>query len=142
MDTLTVKGLGSRIDGVYECDLSALLITGEMLVSEAAAIREFCGARGYDIATGFLENDWTVRAAVAMVVLARNDVTLDANAANNAKVGAFTFTLSASEEEAETENPPGEGATPSKNGGGFGSPTLAATPETDQTSIGPRASAA
>ena len=81
MDKLTVKGVGKRVDGDYECDIQAMLIdvsSSEALTGdEAATIKKACGAYGYDIARQFLDDDWTVQLAVALVVLARNDVSLD-----------------------------------------------------------------
>lgn len=150
MDTLTVNGIGKRFDGEYPVDLTALLVDvtspDALLVSEAETIKRLSGARGYDIAEGFLAGDWIVRMAVATVVLARHGVVLTDVAARAARVGAFSFLMEASpEEETEADDdatPPGEGVTPSANGGGFGRPTLAADPASDPPPTGPHESAA
>ena len=153
MDTLTVKGIGKRIDGEYPIDLTALLVDVDspdaLLVSEAETIKRLCGARGYEIAEGFLAGDWIVRMAVATVVLARHEVRLTEAQARGAKVGAFTFVMEAAPDEEEDEgddaaHPPAEGETPSpsdESGGGYGSPTLADPPANDPPPIGRLASA-
>ena len=128
MDKLTVTGLGKRVDGDYDCDLTALLVDvsspGALLVSEAETIKKLSGARGYEIAEGFLAGDWTVRMAVALVVLARHDIRLSEQQGWDAKVGAFSFEMEATaEDEDDAETPPGEGVTPSENGGEPGSTT-------------------
>ena len=143
MDTLTVTGIGKRVDGDYPVDLTALLVNvtspEALLVSEAETIKRLCGARGYEIAEGFLAGDWIVRMAVATVVLARHDVRLTEAQARGAKVGAFQFVMEETDDDEEgddTANPPGEGVTPSENGGGYGRPTLADPPASDPAPIG------
>lgn len=124
MDTLTVSGIREGVDGSYDCDLSEILLQGGLTVEEAETIKDFCGARGYGITNEFLEGDWTVQAAVAMVVLARQNVRLTPAQVKGAKVKSFTFDLDATtEEEGDGETPPGEGETPSENGGKSGSST-------------------
>ncbi len=140
MDKLTVKGLGKRIDGVYDCDLTALLVDvtspDALLVSEAETIKKLSGARGFEIAEGFLAGDWVVRMAVAIVVLARHNVRLPEASGWEAKVGAFTFDLDTSQEE-ETEDPPMVGGEkPSVTGGEPGSQTSDGNPESDPSATG------
>jgi hypothetical protein len=130
MDTLTVTGLGKRIDGVYDCDLTALLVDvtspDSLLVSEAETIKRLSGAFGFGIAEQFLAGDWTVRMAVAVVILARHEIRLTERQGWDAKVGAFTFTMEeapAEEEDDAATTPPEEGETPSESGGESGRPT-------------------
>jgi hypothetical protein len=136
VDKLTVKGVGKRVDGDYDCDIRALLIDvsspDALLVSEAETIKKLCGATGFDIARGFVDDDWTVQMAVALVVLARHGVDLSDQQARQQRVGAFRFELAqaADQEEDETESPPDGGMTPSPNGGSSGPATSASPPET------------
>jgi hypothetical protein len=128
VDKLTVKGVGRRVDGEYECDLRALLVDvsspDALLVSEADTIKRLSGAVGYGIGEAFADGDWIVRMAVAIVVLARHGVDLSEAQARKATVGAFTFELEpVADEEDDAADPPGEGETPSSSGGGSGSPT-------------------
>ena len=133
MDTLTVTGIGLGVDGEYDCDLTAILVDvsspDALLVSEAETIKRLSGARGFEVAESFLAGDWTVRMAVALVVLARHGVRLTEQQGWDAKVGAFTFALA--DTEADAEDPPGEGETPSKSGGEPGSMTSEPNPDTD-----------
>jgi hypothetical protein len=112
VDKLTVKGVGKRVDGDYECDIRAMLIDvsspDALLVSEAETIKKLCGATGFDIARGFVDDDWTVQMAVALIVLARHGVDLSDQQARQQRVGAFRFELATAtedQEEDETESP-------------------------------------
>jgi hypothetical protein len=109
------------------------------LVSEAETIKRLSGARGYGVAEAFLAGDWTVRMAVALVVLARHDVRLSEQQGWAARVGAFTFdldTTAAEEEDGDEADPPGEGGTPSESGGESGSQTSEPNQENDPAPTG------
>ena len=149
MDKLTVKGVGKRVDGDYECDLRAMLVDvsspDALLVSEADTIKRLSGAVGYGIGEAFANGDWIVRMAVATVVLARHGVDLSEAQARKATVGAFTFHLEPvadDEDEDDAADPPGEGETPSSSGGGSGSPTSADSQVSDLPPTGRLASVA
>ncbi len=140
MDKLTVKGLGKRVDGDYDCDLTALLVDvtspEALLVSEAETIKKLSGARGFEIAEGFLAGDWVVRMAVAVVVLARHNVRFAETAGWEAKVGAFTFDLDTDDQEDEADPPTQEGGKPSAIGGEPGNQTSDGNQENDQSPTG------
>lgn len=146
MDRLTVKGVGRRVDGDYDCDLRALLVDvsspDALLVSEAETIKRLSGAVGYGIGEAFANGDWIVRMAVASVVLARHGVDLTEQQARKATVGAFTFELEPVQEEDEDADPRGEGETPSSSGGESGSPTSDGPPASGQPPTGRLASVA
>ncbi len=108
-------------------------------MSEAETIKKLSGARGFEIAEGFLAGDWIVRMAVAVVVLARHDVRLPERAGWEAKVGAFTFDLDTSlaDDDEDAEDPPTvEGLKPSVTGGEPGSQTSDDDQVTDQSATG------
>jgi hypothetical protein len=139
MDKLTVTGIGPNVDGPYDCDLTGILVDvsspDALLVSEAETIKRLSGARGFEVAEAFLAGDWTVRMAVALVVLARHGVRLTEQQGWDAKVGAFTFELQDAEED-DAGNPPGEGETPSESGGASGSPTSDVPQASDPAATG------
>lgn len=148
MDRLTVSGIGKRVDGAYDCDLTAILVDvtspDALLVSEAETIKRMTGARGYEIAAGFLAGDWPIQMAVALVVLARHDVRIDERQGWGAKVGAFTFQMDDTplleDDDAQagdgSADPPLGALTPSENGGGSGNQTSAPDLETDRPATG------
>jgi hypothetical protein len=147
MDRLTVKGVGKRVDGDYDCDLRALLVDvsspDALLVSEAETIKRLSGAVGYGIGEAFANGDWIVRMAVATVVLARHGVDLTEQQARKATVGAFTFELEpVPDEEVDEADPREGGETPSSSGGASGSPTSDGPPASDQQPTGRLASVA
>jgi hypothetical protein len=138
VDRLTVTGLGRHVDGAYDCDLTALLVDvtspDALRVREAELVKRVSGAYGYGVAEAFLAGDWSVQMAVALVVLARNGVTVSEKQAWDATVGAFAFRLDDTPPVGQGDDvpadPPQGATTPSENGGGSGDPTSEPNPET------------
>lgn len=125
MDTLTVTGVGRRVDGTYECDVVSLIDVSSpdaLTVREAEQIKALSGARGGEIAEAFLAGDQAVRMALALVVLKRAGKQLDADEVWDKPIGALTFTLGAIAEQ-PADPPTVEGGTPSTSGGGSGGST-------------------
>jgi hypothetical protein len=142
VDTLTVKGISKQFDGVYECDIVGMLtLTSDEALTqgEAHLIKRMSGARGNEIVEAFLAGDADVRAALAIIVLARNNKVMDERMLEPLPVSVIQFEFG---EDAEVEVPPtseGDPETtedsPSPNGGKTSGLTLA-RPETDPEVIG------
>lgn len=144
MDTLTIKGVGRRVDGVYECDVAAMLdvSSDEALTNkEAHLIKRLSGVRGNEIIEAFLAGDTDVRMSLAMIVLGRHGKEVEESALWNARIGATIFELGPDDQPAETDPPTMEGeppSLPSSDGGGSSSTTSDGRPETSLSLIGGR----
>ena len=123
MDTLTITGVSPRFDGVYKCDIAAMIrdlsspeaLTGD----EACFIQEKSKVRGFELVDAFVAGDARFLMALTAVVLQRHDKTIDIDVLMSKPLGAYVFELEAVEDE-EAPHPTVEGEplpTTSRNGG-------------------------
>ena len=142
MDKLTITGVSPRFDGEYDCDIVGMirdLTSPEALTGdEACYIQEQSKVRGRELVDAFIAGDVKFLMALAVVVLQRQDKTLDIDVLMRHKLGAVSFELEALEDE-EAENPTVEGEPSpmtSKNGG-TSSTSPSETQVVDRDLIGP-----
>ncbi len=124
MDKLTIEGVSTRFDGVYDCDVVGMirdLTSPEALTGdEACFIQDNSKVRGNELVEAFVAGDARFLMALAAVVLQRHGKTLDIDVLRQKKLGAYTFDLEPVPEGEEAAHPTGEGersTTTSRNGG-------------------------
>ncbi len=124
MDTLTITGVSPRFDGVYDCNIVAMIrdlsspeaLTGD----EACYIQEKSGVRGRELVDAFIAGDAKFLMALTAVVLQRHDKTIDIDVLMPKPLGSYVFELEPVEEDEEAPHPTVEGEpspTTSKSGG-------------------------
>lgn len=139
MDTLTITGVSPRFDGVYECNIVAMIrdlnspeaLTGD----EACFIQEKSKVRGRELVDAFIAGDAKFLMALTAVVLQRHDKTIDIDVLMPKPLGSYVFELEPVEDE-EAPHPTVEGEpspTTSRNGG-----TSSDTPSDSQAEDLPR----
>ena len=140
MDTLTVEGIGKRVDGVYECDIGGMIgdvSSAEALTNdEAHLVKRMSGVRGNELIEAFLAGDTDMRMALAIIVAARHGKVLDERVLRKATIGATMFAFGADVEDAVDVPPTTEGETPSTDGGKLSSSNSAGLPATDPSPTG------
>ena len=142
MDTLTVKGIGKTVDGVYECDIAGMIAdvtSAEALtVDEANLVKRLSGVRGFELGEAFLAGDASMRMALAMIVVARGNKTLDEDRVRRAPMGALLFEWGSDPDDVEhpTVEVGAEGTPPSPSGGESSRTTSGVPPENEDTPTG------
>lgn len=141
MDKLVVTGLGRRLDGEYEFDLSGLLGVGtpdSLTNRELHRIKVMSGVRAGELEDALVAFDNDVLVALAAVVLTRHGKVVDEEKLWDAPAGSG---LRLEIGERDEDDPPVVPAETPDSASGGGSPSLTlANPVSDQSSTGHPAS--